>query len=54
MKATIARLDMQIREIPAQRKFLSEGCHAPKIEKIVNMNADISETIEDRELGFQI
>jgi len=30
MKATIARLDMQIREIPAQRKFLSEGCHAHK------------------------
>jgi len=27
---------------------------AHKIEKIVNMNADISETIEDRELGFQI
>jgi len=45
---------MQIREIPAQRKFVSEGCHDHKIEKIVNMNADISETIEDRELGFQI
>jgi len=26
----------------------------PKLQKIVNMNADISETIKDRELGFQI
>jgi len=25
-----------------------------KLKKIVNMNADISETIKDRELGFQI
>jgi len=27
---------------------------AQKLEKIINMNANISETIEDRELGFQI
>jgi len=24
------------------------------LQKVVNMNADISETIKDRELGFQI
>jgi len=33
-------------------------CHAPfnahKLQKIANMNADILETIKDKELGFQI
>jgi len=88
---------MQILEIPAQRKFVSAGCHAHsnahkppktvapkfltlkqkcemyysnqylsidqknsvprpqtshKLQKIVSMNADTSETIKDRELGF--
>jgi len=38
--------------------FLKKVCHAHfnahKLQKIVNMNADISETIKDRELGFQM
>jgi len=41
-----------------QRKFVSAMCHAHlsalKLQKIVDMNADILETIKDRELGFHI
>jgi len=49
IRATILGLGMQIPEIPAQRKFVSAGCKATfnapqaaqKLQKIVNMNADI-------------
>jgi len=39
-----------------QKKFATPTLtpiHRPQ-KKIVNMNVDISETIKDRELGFQI
>jgi len=35
-----------------QKKSLPRPLY--KLNKIVNMNADISETSKDRELGFQI
>jgi len=34
-RATILGLGMQIPEIPAQRKFVSAGCHAHKPPKTV-------------------
>jgi len=40
-----------------RNKILTEITYkltARKLQKIVNMNADISENIKDRELGFQI
>jgi len=47
---------MQIPELLAQRKFDSAMCHAHlnahKLQSILNMSADISETIKDRELFF--
>jgi len=36
------------------KKSLPRPQTAYKVQKIVKMNADISETIKDRELGFQI
>jgi len=36
------------------KKVCNAHFKAHKLQKIVNMNADISETIKDRELGFQI
>jgi len=49
---------MQVPELITQRKFVSAMCHAHlsalKLQKIVDMNADILETIKDRELGFHI
>jgi len=49
---------MQIPELLTQRKFVSAGCdshlNAHKLQKIVDMNADISETMKDGELEFQI
>jgi len=36
------------------KKVCHAHLNAHKLKKIVNMNADISETIKDRKLGFQI
>jgi len=58
IRARLLWLGMQTHGLLAHRKFVSAGCHAHfsahKHQKIVNMNADISETIKDRELRSQI
>jgi len=50
IRARLLGFGMQIPELLTQRKLVSAGCQ--KLPKIVNMNADISETIKNIELGF--
>jgi len=58
IRAKLLGFGMQIPELFTQRKFVLAACHthfdADKLPKIAIMNAYISETIKDRELGFQI